>query len=43
LAAVLAPLYDIGGRGLAIVAELADRWGTEPTATGKRTWFQVCS
>jgi serine/threonine-protein kinase RsbW len=34
---------DMGARWVAIVAELADQWGTEPTATGKRTWFQICS
>lgn len=26
------------GRGLAIVAALSDRWGVEPTVSGKRVW-----
>jgi two-component sensor histidine kinase len=34
----------IGGRGLHIVAELSERWGAEPTATGKVVWAAVpCS
>ena len=28
-----------GGRGLAIVARLASRWGVEPCSHGKRVWF----
>jgi PAS domain S-box-containing protein len=27
------------GRGLHLVEELADGWGSEPTAAGKRVWF----
>ncbi|MGM9467125.1 ATP-binding protein [Streptomyces murinus] len=30
-----------GGRGLFIVAALADRFGTEPTPTGKRCWAEI--
>jgi anti-sigma regulatory factor (Ser/Thr protein kinase) len=33
---------EIGGRGLAMIEALADRWGTEATPTGKRVWFQIC-
>jgi len=33
---------DLGGRGLPLVASLADRWGWEPLAHGKRVWFEVC-
>ena len=29
------------GRGLALVAALATRWGVEPTPTGKSTWLDV--
>lgn len=29
------------GRGLALVAALADRWGAEPHAGGKRVWFEL--
>ncbi|MFK0288895.1 ATP-binding protein [Streptomyces sp. NPDC090442] len=32
---------DEHGRGLSIVAALADRYGTEPTASGKRCWADV--
>ncbi len=32
-----------GGRGLAIVAELASRWGVDPVAPGKRVWFMLAS
>jgi anti-sigma regulatory factor (Ser/Thr protein kinase) len=32
---------DTGGRGLAIIDALADRWGAESTPKGKRTWFQI--
>jgi hypothetical protein len=34
--------HDIHGRGLPMVDALADRWGIEPTATGKRAWFELC-
>jgi anti-sigma regulatory factor (Ser/Thr protein kinase) len=30
---------SIGGRGLLLVDGMADAWGWEPTATGKRVWF----
>ncbi|SFL06767.1 hypothetical protein SAMN05216275_15115 [Streptosporangium canum] len=30
------------GRGLAIVAAYADRWGVEPAPEGKTVWF-VCA
>lgn len=30
-----------GGRGLAIVAALSDRWGAEVHHTGKCVWFQL--
>ncbi|MFB7980816.1 ATP-binding protein [Streptomyces vinaceus] len=29
-----------GGRGLLLVEALTDRWGAEPTATGKTVWFE---
>jgi signal transduction histidine kinase len=29
------------GRGLRIVATIADRWGTEPTADGKIVWVEL--
>jgi anti-sigma regulatory factor (Ser/Thr protein kinase) len=29
-----------GGRGLAIVAALADRWGVEHTSTGRDVWAE---
>ncbi|GAA1700382.1 ATP-binding protein [Fodinicola feengrottensis] len=31
----------LSGRGLAIVAAVADRWGIQPTSTGKRVWFEL--
>ena len=30
-----------GGRGLAIVDELADRWGVEGDPPGKTVWFEL--
>ena len=30
-----------GGRGLAIVGRLADRWGVEGDPPGKTVWFEV--
>jgi anti-sigma regulatory factor (Ser/Thr protein kinase) len=32
---------SVTGRGLTIVASVADRWGYEPTATGKTVWFEM--
>ncbi len=32
--------YDEGGRGLMLVARLAERWGTRHTSTGKVVWAQ---
>ena len=31
----------VTGRGLLLVSSCADRWGVEPTADGKRVWFEV--
>ncbi|MDX6330903.1 MAG: hypothetical protein QOI83_3286, partial [Streptomycetaceae bacterium] len=31
---------DEGGRGLFLVAQLADRWGTRYTANGKAIWTE---
>lgn len=31
------------GRGLWLVATLADRWGMEPSAAGKRIWFELAA
>jgi hypothetical protein len=33
--------YDIGGRGIALIEELAVDWGTMATSRGKRTWFDL--
>ena len=32
---------DVGGRGIALIEDLAAGWGTTATATGKRTWFEL--
>jgi PAS domain S-box-containing protein len=32
---------DEGGRGLYLVDQLADRWGSRPTKDGKAVWFEV--
>jgi serine phosphatase RsbU (regulator of sigma subunit)/anti-sigma regulatory factor (Ser/Thr protein kinase) len=32
--------YDEGGRGLLLVAQLTERWGTRHTRTGKTIWAQ---
>jgi anti-sigma regulatory factor (Ser/Thr protein kinase) len=32
-----------GGRGLAIVAKLASKWGVDPLAQGKRVWFTLAN
>ncbi|WUL10398.1 ATP-binding protein [Streptomyces sp. NBC_00354] len=29
-----------GGRGLRLVGAVTDRWGAEPTVTGKTVWFE---
>jgi hypothetical protein len=31
----------VSGRGLAIVAAIASRWGVEPAGFGKTVWFEV--
>ncbi|MFJ8506956.1 ATP-binding protein [Streptomyces avermitilis] len=33
--------YAENGRGLFLVAALADRYGAEPTPTGKRCWAEI--
>jgi anti-sigma regulatory factor (Ser/Thr protein kinase) len=30
-----------GGRGMLLVSELADNWGTEPIPDGKLVWFEL--
>ncbi|MEU6198528.1 SpoIIE family protein phosphatase [Streptomyces sp. NPDC047061] len=35
-----ARVFDEGGRGLLLVAQLADRWGTRHTARGKTIWAE---
>ena len=35
------PVDATSGRGMQIVAALADRWGIEATATGKAVWFEL--
>lgn len=30
-----------GGRGLRLVIDLSDRWGTEPQGSGKVVWFEI--
>ncbi|MBZ3906675.1 MULTISPECIES: SpoIIE family protein phosphatase [Streptomyces] len=32
--------YDEGGRGLLLIAQLTQRWGTRPTPTGKTIWTE---
>ncbi|MGW7054936.1 ATP-binding protein [Streptomyces sp. NPDC054887] len=32
---------DEGGRGLRLVADAAQRWGTRPGRTGKTVWFEL--
>ncbi|MGW0828500.1 SpoIIE family protein phosphatase [Streptomyces sp. NPDC002845] len=32
--------FDEGGRGLLLVAQLTQRWGTRPTPTGKTIWAE---
>lgn len=31
-----------GGHGLGLIAAVADRWGSEEHAQGKRVWFELC-
>ena len=38
-----ARVFDEGGRGLFIVAQLARRWGTRHTGTGTTIWAEVAS
>jgi anti-sigma regulatory factor (Ser/Thr protein kinase) len=38
-----APAEAEGGRGLAIVASLADAWGVEDTGNGKSVWFSLAT
>ncbi|WP_336921098.1 ATP-binding SpoIIE family protein phosphatase [Aquipuribacter sp. SD81] len=35
------PLGATRGRGLSIVADLADAWGSQRTTSGQRVWFEV--
>jgi anti-sigma regulatory factor (Ser/Thr protein kinase) len=38
--------FDAGaprGRGMRLVAGIADRWGTEDHADGKRVWFELAA
>ncbi|MFK4098756.1 ATP-binding protein [Streptomyces sp. NPDC019531] len=37
----VADLDDESGRGLQLVAHVANRWGTRPGATGKTVWFEL--
>jgi anti-sigma regulatory factor (Ser/Thr protein kinase) len=32
---------EIGGRGLLLVSQLADQWGTAPLPEGKLVWFEL--
>ncbi|MFI1732187.1 SpoIIE family protein phosphatase [Streptomyces acidicola] len=34
--------FDEGGRGLLLVGQLTDRWGTRQTPTGKIVWAEQC-
>ena len=36
-----ARVFDEGGRGLLLVAQLAERWGSRQTATGKTIWAEL--
>ena len=33
--------WEQGGRGMILVSELADSWGTEPISGGKLVWFEL--
>lgn len=39
--AQLPPVEAVAGRGLMIVDALAERWGVEPSASGKTVWFEL--
>ena len=42
LPVLLSPgLSDVHGRGLLILDQMADRWGTYGTGTGKQVWFDL--
>ena len=32
--------FDEGGRGLLLVAQLTDRWGSRPSGAGKTIWAE---
>lgn len=32
---------ELGGRGIALIEDMASDWGSTTTATGKRTWFDL--
>ncbi|MET7720714.1 ATP-binding protein [Streptomyces mirabilis] len=34
-------LEDVRGRGLHLIDELSDRWGTDPLPWGKRVWAEL--
>lgn len=34
---------DESGRGLFLVQQLSDRWGSRPSGTGKTVWFEIHS
>ncbi|WP_225850515.1 SpoIIE family protein phosphatase [Streptomyces sp. HPF1205] len=36
-----ARIFDEGGRGLLLVAQVAERWGSRQTATGKAIWAEL--
>ena len=38
-----AGLLEEGGRGLALVETLANRWGVDPEGTGKVVWFELAA
>lgn len=31
----------MSGRGIGMVAELSERWGVQPTSTGKAVWCEI--
>lgn len=37
------PASRLGGLGLRLVNEVADRWGSSPLAAGKVVWFELSS